>query len=51
MNLRTCVAPSGHFVWGIHRPCFRSENFREHDSIDNLGIFKDGSICDNREFS
>ncbi|MGE0084789.1 MAG: hypothetical protein AB7S75_10235 [Desulfococcaceae bacterium] len=48
MNLRTCVAPSGHFVWGIHRPCFRSENFREHDSIYNLGIFKDGSICENR---
>ncbi len=48
MNLRTCVAPPGHFVWGIHRPHFRSENFREHESIYNLGIFKDGSICDNR---
>ncbi len=48
MNLRTCVAPSGHFVWGIHRPCFRSENFRELDSIRELGLFRDGHICDNR---
>jgi len=48
MHLQTCVAPSGHFIWGIHRPCFRAENFREQDCLLVLGRFRDGSIYDNR---
>ena len=33
----TCVAPSGEFVYGIHKPRFRVTNLRENDYIVDLG--------------
>jgi hypothetical protein len=45
MKMRTCVAPSGRFIYGIHTPAFRSENLREKDTIAFLGVFEDGSPC------
>ena len=35
--LRTCVAPSGEFVYGIHKPRFTAFNLRETDAIVSLG--------------
>ncbi len=42
MNLGTCVLPSGQFVFGIHKPKFTADNFRENDHIQNLGTDPDG---------
>ncbi|MDM8515710.1 hypothetical protein QUF76_05880 [Desulfobacterales bacterium HSG16] len=47
MNLRTCVDPTGRFVYGIHKPHFFVENMREHDHISSLGIFDDGQNHEN----
>jgi hypothetical protein len=33
----TCVAPSGKFVYGIHKPRFTAINLRENDHIVDLG--------------
>jgi hypothetical protein len=33
----TCVAPSGEFVYGIHKPSFSAINLRENDFVVNLG--------------
>ncbi len=43
MKMRTCVAPSGRFIFGIHTPAFHTENLRETDAIAALGAFDDGS--------
>lgn len=48
MDLRTCVSPSGKFVYGIHKPGFCVENLREQDFISNLGLLGDGSPVDNQ---
>jgi hypothetical protein len=42
MSLRTCVAPSGQFVYGTHKPHFRVTNLRQSDHIGLLGEFRDG---------
>jgi hypothetical protein len=47
MKLRTCVLPSGHFTYGIHRPRFYVDNFRENDFIEPLGRFSDGQLYEN----
>ena len=44
MKLRTCVQPSGHFRYGIHKPRFSTDNFRENDFIGPLGRFEDGQL-------
>jgi len=49
MNIKTCVSPSGNFVFGIHNPCFHVENLREKDCIFSLGMFEDGSIRENHD--
>ncbi len=41
MNLRTCVSPSGKFIYGIHKPGFHVINMRENDYITPLGFFAD----------
>ena len=41
-NLRTCVAPDGRFVWGVHRPRYGVKNLRQTTVIDSLGTFGDG---------
>lgn len=48
MKVQSCVRPGGYFVFGIHKPRFRAENFRETEKITHLGEFADGSVCDNR---
>jgi hypothetical protein len=47
--LRTCVSPLGKFVFGIHKPAFRTDNLRENDAVTVLGYFEDGSPFENRE--
>jgi len=49
MKLRTCVAPSGKFIYGIHKPNFRVENLREKDYIASLGSLPDGHAFENHE--
>lgn len=48
MTLRTCVAPSGEFVFGIHSPSYTVENLRESDTPGELGALADGTPLDNR---
>jgi hypothetical protein len=48
-KLRTCVSPSGQFIYGVHRPCFRAENLRENDYLSALGHFRDGQIRENHD--
>jgi hypothetical protein len=43
MELRTCVSPEGRFRYGIHQPHFTADNCRESASLDDLGIFSDGT--------
>ncbi len=43
MKVKSCVAPTGDFVYGIHKPSFKVKNLRENDHISNLGEFKDNS--------
>jgi hypothetical protein len=47
MKLRTCVSPSGKFIYGVHQPRYRVKNFREADAITALGTFEDGSLYEN----
>jgi len=47
MNLRTCVAPSGRFIIGVHKPTYSVQNIREKDYIGPLGEFPDGSLVEN----
>ena len=47
MKLRTCVLPSGQFIYGIHKPRFNVDNFRENDFIEPLGQFSDGRLNEN----
>ncbi|MFH0726980.1 MAG: hypothetical protein V2B19_11645 [Pseudomonadota bacterium] len=49
MTLRTCVAPSGKFVFGIHAPSYTVENLRESDTPGELGALADGTPIDNRK--
>ena len=48
MTLRTCVAPSGRFVYGLHRPRYTVANLREGDPVAPLGLLEDSSPVDNR---
>ena len=43
----TCVAPSGEFVYGIHKPSFKATNLRENDYIVNLGRTLNQEVVDN----
>lgn len=38
LELRTCVAPEGRFLYGIHQPHFDAVNLREEDYIMPLGL-------------
>lgn len=48
MTLRTCVAPSGDFVFGIHAPAYTVENLRESDKLSTLGVLADGTFLNNK---
>lgn len=43
MTRTSGVSPSGHFIYGIHRPTFTADNFREHTWLADLGTRSDGS--------
>ena len=47
MRLRTCVAPEGRFVYGIHRPAFRVANLRREDPARELGRTLEGESLNN----
>ncbi len=47
ISVRSCVSEEGKFVFGIHRPCFKVENLREHDYISCLGAASDGTRVNN----
>ena len=48
MNLRTCVGPSGKFIYGIHKPHFWADNLRENEYTAALGSFEDSQPFENR---
>jgi hypothetical protein len=45
----TCVAPSGEFVYGVHKPRFTALNLRERDHIVALGRSLDGETIRNAD--
>jgi hypothetical protein len=45
--IRTCVAPSGEFVYGIHKPQFSAVNLRQSNYIVSLGKTIDNVSVDN----
>ncbi len=47
IQLRTCVAPNGKFVYGLHRPHFSTANLREEDFILALGKTVRGETVEN----
>ncbi len=48
MNLRTCVDPSGKFIYIIHNPAYRVHNFRQQDDIRPIGWDDERRSIDNR---
>jgi hypothetical protein len=48
MILRTCVAPNGKFIFGLHSPSYTVENLRQTETIEALGETADGTVIDNR---
>ena len=47
MHPRTCVAPPGRFIYGIHSPDYSVFNLREKESIGPLGVLDDGHFMEN----
>jgi hypothetical protein len=47
IDLGTCVAPEGQFVWALHKPRFQVRNLREDDFIETLGKDRSGAIRTN----
>jgi hypothetical protein len=45
----TCVAPSGEFVYGIHKPRFKAKNLRENDYIVDIGRTSNGETVTNAD--
>ena len=45
----TCVAPSGEFLYGIHKSKFTAINLRESDYIVSLGLGFDQEVIDNAD--
>ena len=46
---RTCVASSGEFIYGIHKPRFTAFNLRENDYIVTLGHSSDQATISNTD--
>jgi len=47
MKLRTCVSPEGKFIYGLHRPSFKTINLREKDMLQVLGLDAADNPVDN----
>ena len=48
MKVRTCVTPSGQFIYGIHKPSYKVANMREDDSLQTLGLNEGDNPVENR---
>ncbi len=44
---RSCVAPSGRFVYGIHKPSYSVRNLRSGEHIQSLGADRESRPVDN----
>ncbi|MBI5062812.1 MAG: hypothetical protein HZB87_04940, partial [Desulfatitalea sp.] len=42
---RTCVAPEGRFLFGVHQPNFAVANLRSGEYLQPLGLTTDGTVC------
>ena len=49
MKLRTCVDPSGKFVYIKHEPAYRAANLRMAEAITPLGLYEADRQHDNRD--
>ncbi len=47
--VRTCIRPEGKFVVGVHKPSYNILNFRNNDSIAELGKSGDGKPVTNSQ--
>jgi len=47
MKLRTCVRPDGKFVFGIHKPAYTVENYRNKTVLNELGQLDSGASYSN----
>lgn len=47
MPLRTCVDPSGSFLYGIHKPSYEVKNLRQKKYLSKLGELDGGGVVDN----
>lgn len=47
MQLRTCVSPKGRFLYGVHRPHFTADNFRERGAPTEPGVTTNGRRYEN----
>lgn len=49
--MRTCVSPESKFIYGIHKPSYRTKNLRIDTKIDQLGTGEDlGSVTNEANF-
>ncbi|PID77708.1 MAG: hypothetical protein CSB24_00025 [Deltaproteobacteria bacterium] len=48
-KFHSCVSPAGKFIYGIHKPCFEVDNFRESKIVESLGCLADGSPINNQD--
>jgi len=46
-NLRTCVTPQQHFIYGVHKPAYTVGNLRKGKKIESLGTVAGQSGLDN----
>ncbi len=46
--MKSCISPSGIFIYGRHTPCYSVRNLRESDHIEVLGVFDDQNPHKNR---
>ncbi len=44
-RLRTCVAPEGRFIFGVHKPSYTVTNLRSREYLQPLGLSTDGEAC------
>ncbi len=47
MKLKTCISPSGKFMYGIHKPSYSVENLRENEYHLDLGALSDNTTVKN----
>ncbi len=47
-HFRSCVAPKGKFVYGIHKPSYTVTNLRQQSRVVPLGHLKSEEVVDNR---